>query len=174
MANSNSMTNMSWRPRLMIPRCFWQGSPLLQHMTSCSLGSESTMRARQRTQFILSCRITQIRSCVYPRSGNPQNKECMLIVATPRTRANPLLPCTQTLHMNWFMKLLWVHSFAHFKFEDIFLSHQNTQAQADLYPVTPEGQDPHGKSRSALLLLTHPHRGPWVSPRQEKSADLPS
>lgn len=97
---------------------------------------------------------TQTYTCADPQSGNPQNQECMLIVATPRPRVSP--DVYPDFHMNWFMKLLWTHPFAHFKFEDIFLSHQRAQAQANPHPVTPEWQDPNGKSRYALLLLTLP------------------
>lgn len=175
MTNSNSMTNMSSRSHV-----WWIQDVLSKAHLCCNTWLHAALVLRTQCEqdkepnlFCPVGLITQIRSCVYPRSRNPQNKECMLIVATPRPRANPLLLCTQTFHMNWFMKPLWVHSFT-FKFEDIFLSHQNIQAQANLHPVTPEGQDPHGKSRYALLLLTHPHWGPWISPRREKSAALPS
>lgn len=149
MTSSDSMTNISSRSHV------WWIQDVLGKAHLCRntwLQAALVLRAQCETKNpILD---TQTHTCAYPQSGNPQNKECMLIVATPRPRANP--DVYPDFHMNWFMKLLWTHPFAHFKFEDIFLSHQRAQAQANPHPVTPEWQDPDGKSRYALLLLTLP------------------
>lgn len=125
MTNSNSMTNISSRPHV-----WWIQDVLGKAHLCCNtwLHAALVQRAqceqdKEQKKCILSCR-TPIRI-----HASTLRAETLRIRSVCLSLWPPLLTCTQTFHMNWFMKLLWIHSFAHFKFEDIFLSHQKVQAQ---------------------------------------------
>lgn len=158
----------------MSPRCFGQGSPLPQYITSCSLGSESPMRARQRTQFwiprhihVLTLRAETLRirsACLSLRPPGP----------------GPVLTCTQTFTWidSWtcsghILSLIsssrtsFYHTKGHRLKPTRTLSHPSDRiptAKADMLSCYLHSQ--------WAPLLSHAHGGPWISPRREKSAAL--
>lgn len=97
----------------MNPRCLWQGSPAFHGFMAALV-----LRARCEQDKEPS-------SCVHvstPQSGNPQNKECMFTIASPRPRNNPLQSGALISHMNWFFCSFQV--LGHL----VFLSHKRAQS----------------------------------------------